>query len=97
MRFVLTAMWTAKEGEAERVQAALEKLAAASRAELGCLYYQPTRSNDDPRRFLIYEEYVDEDAYKAHGESDHFQRHGLGEAIPLLESRDRAFYTGFVD
>ena len=91
MAYVLTAKWTAKEGEEEAVLEALRSLVGPSRAEPGCLYYQPCRDPENPRVFLIYEEYADEDAYKRHGESEHFQRHGVT-AFPLLESRERSFY-----
>jgi quinol monooxygenase YgiN len=92
MAYVVTARWVAKEGEEERVLAALKQLTGASRAEPGCLYYQPNRDPENPRVFFLYELYGSEDAYKAHGESEHFQRYGFGEAIPLLESRERWFY-----
>jgi quinol monooxygenase YgiN len=93
MAFVVTARWTAKEGEEERVLAAIRSMIEPSRAEPGCLYYQPNRDPEDPRVFFFYELYEDEDAYKAHGESEHFQRYGFGEGIPLLESRERWFYV----
>lgn len=93
MAYVVTARWTAREGEEERVLAAIRKMIEPSRAEPGCLYYQPSRDPEDPRAFFFYELYEDADAYKAHGESEHFQRHGFGEAIPLLESRERWFYV----
>jgi quinol monooxygenase YgiN len=93
MAYVVTATWVAKEGEEERVLAALKQLVAPSRAEPGCLYYQLNRDPEDPRVYFLYELYEDEQAYKAHGESDHFQRYGFGEAIPLLESRERRFYV----
>ncbi len=92
MAYAVTARWVARAGEEERVLEAIMKLLVPSRAEPGCLYYQPNRDPDDPRVFFLYEQYVDEEAYKAHGESEHFQRHGFGEAIPLLESRERWFY-----
>jgi quinol monooxygenase YgiN len=92
MAFVVIAQWTAREEEASRVLAAIEKLVEPSRAETGNRFYQPSRSVDDPNVFLIYEIYDDEDAYKTHGDSEHFKRWGLGEAIPLLESRERRFY-----
>jgi quinol monooxygenase YgiN len=93
MAYVVTATWTAKEGEEERVLQAVRNLIEPSRAEPGCLYYQANRDPEDPRVFFFYEQYADENAYKAHGESEHFKRYGLGEAIPLLESRERRFYT----
>ncbi len=92
MAVALVARWVAKEGEEERVLAVLEQLAPASRGEPGCLHYQPCRDRDDPRRFLIFEIYADEDAVRAHAESEHFQRLVLDEAVPLLDGRDRSFY-----
>src|SRR5262249_20197356 len=40
----------------------------------------------------IFETYDDDDALRAHSESEHFQRLVLDEAVPLLEGRGRAFY-----
>jgi quinol monooxygenase YgiN len=93
MAVVLVATWVARGGEEERVLAVLEQLAPASRAEPGCLYYQPCRDRDDLGRFLIFEIYADEEAVQAHGESEHFRRLVLDEAVPLLESRGRTFYN----
>jgi quinol monooxygenase YgiN len=90
--YVVTAKWTATEGEEENVLAAIRQLLEPSRAEPGNRFYQPNRDPENPRIFLFYEIYDDEDAYKAHGESEHFQRLGFGQAIPLLESRERSFY-----
>jgi quinol monooxygenase YgiN len=92
MTFVLTVRMTAKEGEEENIVAAFRELAPASRAEPGCLAYQPHRDPDDPRVFFVYEQYADEDAFKAHGETDHFQRHAAGDLFPRLEARERSFY-----
>jgi quinol monooxygenase YgiN len=93
MSYVVIARWTAQPGNEEGVRRALAALARPSRAEPGCRAYRVLRSNDDPRVFLIYEEYADEAAYEAHAASDHFRRHGLEEGIPLLETRERSYYT----
>ena len=92
MAFVLVAKWTAKEGEEENVLAAVRRLAGPSRSEPGCLMWQPNRDPENPRVFVFYEQYADRAAFDAHAASDHFQRFGLGDAIPRLESRERAFY-----
>jgi len=42
--------------------------------------------------FFIYEQYTEPAAYDEHGRSEHFQRHGVGDAIPRLEARERTFY-----
>ena len=92
MAFVLTAKWTAKVGEEERVRDVLERLAGPSREEPGCRFYQPCQDTEDPRVFLIFEIYDDAAAFEAHGASEHFQQIAVGEAFALLESRERAFY-----
>ena len=93
MPYVVTAKWTAKPGSEAEVRNAITRLIAPSRAEPGMITYQPHEDPDDRRVFFFYEQYVDEDAYRSHGESEHFARYGLNLAIPLLESRERRFYT----
>ncbi|MCL6438627.1 MAG: antibiotic biosynthesis monooxygenase [Rubrobacteraceae bacterium] len=92
MAYVVSAKWTAKEGEAQRVEEAIRKLVEPSRREPGNLFYQPHRDPGNPNLFYFYEQYEDEEAYEAHVNSEHFQKYGFGEAIPLLESREREFY-----
>jgi quinol monooxygenase YgiN len=93
MAYALTAKWTAKAGEEETVYNAIRQLIEPSRNEPGCRFYQPNRDLDDARVFWFYEIYDDEDAYKAHGESTHFARYGHELAIPLLEDRERHFFS----
>ena len=92
MAYVVLARWVAKPGEEEAVAAAIDALIEPSRAEPGNLMYEAHRDPSDPRIFLIYERYVDEDGFTAHAESVHFQRLGYGDAIPRLEARERSFY-----
>jgi quinol monooxygenase YgiN len=92
MAYVVLARWVAKPGEEEAVAAAIDALIEPSRAEPGNLMYEAHRDPSDPRIFLIYERYVDEDGFRAHGESAHFQRLGYGDAIPRLEARELSFY-----
>jgi quinol monooxygenase YgiN len=97
MAYVVSALWTAREGEEERIARICEEMTPVSREEPGNLFYQCHRSPEDPRRFYLYEQYVDESGYKAHQDSEHFQRLVVGEAIPHLESRERAFYETMID
>jgi len=92
LSYVLIARWTAGPGNEERVEQILLRLAAATRTEPGCRAFRPTRSVDDPRLFVIYEEYDDEAALEAHSSSEHFRRYVLEEGVPLLESRERTFF-----
>ena len=82
MAYVVAAKWTAKEGEEDVVLDAIKNLIPASRAEPGNLLYQPTRDPEDPRAFFFFEIYEDEDAYKAHGASEHFEKYGFWAGDP---------------
>ncbi len=92
MTYVVAARWVAREGDEERVLAALGALAPASRQEPGCRLYLANRSVDDPRVILLYEQYHDAAAFQAHRDSAHFQKHAVDTAIPLLESREVTVY-----
>ena len=92
MAYVVSVTWTANEGEEEAVAAALGRMREPTLAEDGVLAWIPHRDPNDPRVFYIYEQYTDEAAYSAHTETDHFQRDGLGDAIPRLAERRREFY-----
>ena len=93
MTHVLAATWRAKEGEEEAVRRIIETVVPLSRAEPGCRAFIAHRSVDDPRTFFLYEQYDDEAAVKAHTETEHFKTHVLGDAVPRLETRERAFYV----
>jgi quinol monooxygenase YgiN len=92
MAYVVLAKWIARRGEEEAVAAAIDQLIEPSRAEPGNLMYLAHRDPEDPRVFLLYEQYADEASYRAHGETEHFARLGHGDAIPRLEARERSFY-----
>jgi quinol monooxygenase YgiN len=97
MAYVVSALWRANEGEQGRIARIIEELTEPSRAEPGNLFYQGHRSPEDPRLFYLYEQYVDAAGYEVHMESEHFQRLVVGEAIPHLESRERAFFETMID
>src|SRR3954447_1553836 len=92
MPYVVCAKWTVKHGHEQEVEEVVRALAEPSRAEPGNVFYQANRDPEDPRVWFFYELYADRAAYDAHGASEHFQRLGHGVAIPLLASRERAFY-----
>jgi quinol monooxygenase YgiN len=95
MAYVVSAVWTVKPGKEDFVRDVIRQLTPPSRAEPGCRFYQPHADPAEPRVFRLFEIYDDEAAYKAHAESEHFQRLALGQAIPELETRERAFYETF--
>ena len=92
MAYVLIARMTAREGEQDRAYEIIRELAAASSAEPGNVHYIPHRAADNPRAFVIYEQYRDEAAFEEHGKTEHFQRLAAGQLFPLMEERQRTFY-----
>jgi quinol monooxygenase YgiN len=92
MAYIVNAVWTAQPGKEDVVRDAIEKLAPPSRMEPGCRFYQAYQSPEEPSVFRLFEIYDDEEAYAAHGASEHFAQYGLGQAIPVLASRERTFF-----
>ncbi|WP_427918720.1 putative quinol monooxygenase [Streptomyces sp. cg40] len=92
MAYVVTATWTAQPGKEHIVRDAIEKLTPPSRQEPGNRFYQAFQDPAEPLVFRLFEIYDDEDAYLAHGASEHFAEYGHGVAIPVLAGRERAFY-----
>lgn len=70
------------------VNQALEQLTEHSRAEPGCLYYQPHVSASQPNLLYLYEVYASPEAAAAHQQSDYFQQLALETIVPLLSSRE---------
>jgi quinol monooxygenase YgiN len=93
MAYVVSATWIAQDGQEDVVRDAIEKLTPLSRAEPGNRFYQAYQDPAEPGVFHLFEVYDDEAAYTAHGASEHFERYGFGQAIPVLAKRERAFYT----
>ena len=90
--YVVAADYYAQEGKDDEIAAILKKMIPLSRAEPGCKLYMVNQSPDDPGKLLLYEQYVDENGYKAHQATDAFKENILGKVVPMLESRVRNFY-----
>jgi quinol monooxygenase YgiN len=92
MAYALVARMTTREGEEERAEGLIRRLEDASRQEPGVVHYIAHRDPDDPRVFLMYEQYRDKAAFEAHGQTDHFKELAVGELFPLMVDRQRNFY-----
>ena len=90
--FVVAARYYAQAGRDDDVAAILTEMIPLANAEPGCALYTVNRSTEDPRRFLLYEQYHDRAGYEAHRETTAFKEKILGQVIPLLESRVPEFY-----
>ncbi len=90
--YVVAAEYTVKEGKEQEVLGILRKMIPISRAEPGCKLYTVNQSVGNPRKLLLYEQYVDKGGYEAHMSTDAFKENILGKVVPMLESRVRDFY-----
>ena len=84
---IVVARYVVSEGHESTVARLLRTNAEASRAEPGCLEFSVYREIDDPRAFLLYERYTDEDAFQAHRRTPHFGYIIERQVAPLLEER----------
>ena len=90
--YVVAAQYTIKEGKEKDVINVLKKMIPISRAEPGCKLYMVNQSPENPRKLLLYEQYVDKSGYEAHMATDAFKENILGKVVPMLESRVRDFF-----
>jgi quinol monooxygenase YgiN len=92
MAYTLVARMTTRDGEQDRAEELIRRLGEASRQEPGVIHYIAHRDQEDPRVFLIYEQYRDESAFAEHGQTDHFKEIAVEQLFPLMEKRERNFY-----
>jgi quinol monooxygenase YgiN len=90
--YVVAAQYTVQEGKEKAVIDILKKMIPISRAEPGCKLYMVNQSPENPRKLLLYEQYVDKSGYEAHMATTAFKDNILGKVVPMLESRVREFY-----
>jgi quinol monooxygenase YgiN len=93
MTHVVVAYWRPRAGQAEKIEAILRELAKEVRREAGNVQFVINRSCEDPNEFLLYEQYVSEQAFLDHQQTTHFKTLVLERAVPLLERRERHTYS----
>jgi len=69
----ITAKFRVRPDDAERWPDIVADFTAATRAEPGCLWFDWSRSVDDPNEYVLVEAFRDADAGGAHVQSAHFQ------------------------
>ncbi|WP_028604775.1 putative quinol monooxygenase [Ottowia thiooxydans] len=82
------AHYFALPGQGDKVCELLAGLAEATRTEPKNLSYEYFRSPTDADHFVILERYSDASGLEAHRQTDHFQKIGFGQIIPLLLRRE---------
>ena len=79
----------------ENVDAFMPKVlenARAARAEPGCRQFEVLVDPADRTNVMLFEVYEDEKAFEVHQAGAAFRKY-LAEAVPLLASRERHFWT----
>ncbi len=79
-------LYTIPADKADEVGAILRELAAASRAEAGCLGFDAVRG-EDGTSFALFEKWRDQAALDAHYASEHFVRLGANGLRRLATGR----------
>jgi quinol monooxygenase YgiN len=69
----IAAKFRVRPRDADRWTEITADFTAATRAEPGCLWFDWSRSVEDPHEFVLVEAFRDGDAGAAHVQSDHFK------------------------
>ena len=78
--YLIIAPLQIKDGAKEQfLEALLPNARAAANTEPGCLRFDVIQDAGDPNRVWVYEVYIDEAAFQAHTESEHYLK-----AVPVL-------------
>jgi quinol monooxygenase YgiN len=72
---------------ADRAAEILKELRDLSRVEPGVITFDVARSREKPNVFALWEAYRDDDAVRAHMETEHFKRLGLNGVRVLAQQR----------
>jgi quinol monooxygenase YgiN len=90
---ILAVQVTIKAGHEDEVVDGFRKLEAESRHEPGCVFYMVQRARENPRRYLVYEQYKDEAALEAHRNSAHFKQYAAEGVYRFVEERQADLYN----
>jgi quinol monooxygenase YgiN len=69
----ITARFRIRPEDADRWPEISRSFTEATRAEPGCLWFDWSRSIEDPTEYVLVEAFADGDAGAAHVQSDHFK------------------------
>jgi quinol monooxygenase YgiN len=76
----ITAKFRVRPEDADRWPGISRRFTEATRAEAGCLWFDWSRSLDDPTEYVLVEAFRDGDAGAAHVQSPHF--HAAQKELP---------------
>lgn len=87
----ILATYVAAEGNEEELAEGLRGYVRMVLTEPGCITFDVYRGIDNPRLFVLFEQYADRAAVDAHIAADHFTEVAVKVLRPLLESREVEF------
>ena len=70
----ITAKFSVKPADADRWPEIVSDFTSATRSEPGCLWFDWSRSVEDPQVYVLVEAFRDDAAGGAHVQSDHFKQ-----------------------
>jgi quinol monooxygenase YgiN len=88
-------LYVIQAGHEQEAAEDLHRLATLTRQEPGNILYAVHRSLDDPRQFLIYEQYRSPADLEAHRKTPYFQRYSVEGLQKIAESRTTGTFTPF--
>ncbi|MCI9889290.1 antibiotic biosynthesis monooxygenase [Micrococcales bacterium 31B] len=88
----ITAKFLIKPEFAEQWPEISRAFTEATRAEPGCMFYDWSRSLDDPNEYVLVEAFAGDEAGVAHVTSDHFKQ-AQADLPPYLQSTPRIVNT----
>ncbi len=88
-------IYVVQPGREEEAAEDLRRLAAVTRKEPGNILYAVHRSLDDPRQFMIYEQYRSQADLDAHRKTPYYQRYSVEGLQKIAESRTGGTFTPF--
>jgi quinol monooxygenase YgiN len=86
-------IYKVKAGHEAEAEGYLRRLQEETRKEPGTVLYIVHRSTEDPRQFLIYEQYRSQADFDSHCATEHFQRYVKNGIRTIAESRTGGSFT----
>jgi quinol monooxygenase YgiN len=82
----ITAKFRVRPDDADRWPDIVHSFTAATRAESGCLWFEWSRSIEDPTEYVLVEAFSDDQGGAAHVQSEHFAAARLDLPPHLVET-----------
>jgi len=90
---ILVVRLTIKAGHENEVIESFRKLQEETRREPGCVMYVVQRGIENPRHYLIYEQYRDQAALDTHRASAHFIEYATNGFYRVVEERQAELFN----